>query len=262
MKTIRKYGQPPFHLGLLHGGPGAPGEMQPVAKILSEDFGVLEFLQTGNSINEQIKELHTQLTSSAQLPAVLIGHSWGAWLGFLFASKYPNLVRKLILISAGAFESKYNIDLMSVRLNRLNLENRKEAERLFSAINSEGTKNEALKRFGKLMMVADSYDYLPDDNVSLDLDFNIFQSVWAEASKLRETNELINFAEKIMCPVVAIHGEYDSHPIVGVEKPLSEHLIDFKMIRVEECGHTPWRERRAKDVFFKILRKELFLLKN
>jgi pimeloyl-ACP methyl ester carboxylesterase len=74
---------------------------------------------------------------------------------------------------------------------------------------------------------------------------------------LRETNELINCANLITIPVVAIHGDYDSHPIDGVEKPLSENLSDFKMITINDCGHTPWRERYAKDAFFKILRKEL-----
>ncbi|GAP42937.1 pimeloyl-ACP methyl ester carboxylesterase [Lentimicrobium saccharophilum] len=258
METIRKYGKQPFQIGLLHGGPGASGEMKPIAENLSCDFGILEFLQSEKSVNGQIEELHNQLTSCADLPAILIGYSWGAWLGFLFASRYQDLVKKLIIISSGAFESKYNNDLMSIRLSRLNPQDRKEAERLISDINSDGSDNEILKRFGKLMTIADSYDYLSADNDPVDLDLTIYQSVWAEASRLRETNELINCADKIKCPVVAIHGNYDSHPIDGVEKPLSEKLGDFKMIQIENCGHIPWRERVAKDTFFEILRNELY----
>lgn len=52
--------------------------MKPVAETLSKDFGVLECLQTEKSINRQIKELHKQLTSSAEIPTALIGFSWGA----------------------------------------------------------------------------------------------------------------------------------------------------------------------------------------
>jgi pimeloyl-ACP methyl ester carboxylesterase len=262
LETIRKYGKQPFQIGLLHGGPGASGEMKPVAEKLSCEFGILEFLQTEKSVNGQIEELHNQLTSNADLPAILIGYSWGAWLGFLFASRYPDLLKKLILISSGAFESKYNNDLMNIRLNRLNKQDRKEAERLISVINSDGSDNEILRRFGKLMTIADSYDYLPVDNDSVDLDLTIYQSVWAEASRLRDTNELMNRADKIKSPVVAIHGDYDSHPIDGVEKPLSNKLCDFKMIRIKNCGHTPWRERYAKDTFFEILRNELYLITN
>jgi len=50
---------------------------------------------------------------------------------------------------------------------------------------------------------------------------------------LRDTNELLKCADKIECPVVAIHGDYDSHPIEGVEKPLSGKLSNFKMIKIE-----------------------------
>jgi pimeloyl-ACP methyl ester carboxylesterase len=262
LETIRKYGQQPFRIGLLHGGPGASGEMKPIAENLSINFGILEFLQTEKSVNGQIDELHKQLTLYADLPAILIGYSWGAWLGFLFASRYPNLLKKLILISSGAFESKYNKDLMNIRLNRLNQQDRKEAERLISIINSDNSDNETLRSFGILMSIADSFDYLPLSNDSVDLNLTIYQSVWTEASRLRDTYELINCADKIECPVVAIHGDYDPHPIDGVEKPLSNKLNDFKMIRIEKCGHTPWRERYAKDTFFDILRKELYLIVN
>ena len=257
MNTIKKYGNKPYRIGLLHGGPGAAGEMKPIAVELSKDFGILEFLQTEKSVNGQIEELHNQLVYSAELPAILVGYSWGAWLGFLFAARYPDLLSKLILISSGAFENNYNNDLMTIRLNRLNQNNKKEAERIISAITSGDSNNETLKRFGALMAIADSYEYESFDNDLVDIDLTLYQSVWKEASQLRDTNELINCAEKIECPVVAIHGDYDPHPIDGVEKPLSNKLKDFKMIRIEKCGHTPWKERYAKDMFYDILRKEL-----
>jgi len=257
LHTIRKYGNQPYRIGLLHGGPGASGEMKPVAERLSADFGILELLQTEKSVKGQIEELHQQLTSIADLPVILIGHSWGAWLGFLFTNTYPKLISKLILIGAGSFVNKYNSDLITVRLDRLNHADKNEAQGLIQKINSGDTDIEVLKRFGELMIIADSYDYQPIENETIDLDMDIFLSVWQEASKLRDSNDLIKFSDKITCPVVAIHGDYDSHPIEGVEKPLSERLPDFKMIRLEKCGHTPWKERFARTEFYEKLRKEL-----
>ena len=61
----------------------------------------------------------------------------------------------------------------------------------------------------------------------------------------------------ITCPVVAIHGDYDTHPAEGVKKPLSTALKDFRFILLENCGHKPWMERKARDTFYKILREEL-----
>ncbi|HNX42903.1 MAG TPA: alpha/beta hydrolase [Bacteroidales bacterium] len=231
--------------------------MKPVAENLSADFGVLELLQTANSVDGQIAELHRQLASSADVPAVLVGYSWGAWLGFLFAARYPDLVRKLILVSAGAFESKYNKDLTSIRLNRLRPADREEAERLISIITTGNPDCEAFRRFGELMTIADSFDCLPGSDYPVDLNADIYESVWAEASRLRETNELIENAARINCPVVAIHGDYDPHPVEGVKNPLFGRLENFRMVVINKCGHTPWRERLAKDTFFEILWQEI-----
>lgn len=42
MKNLRKYANEPFKIAVIHGGPGAPGEMAPVARELSSVRGVLE----------------------------------------------------------------------------------------------------------------------------------------------------------------------------------------------------------------------------
>jgi len=42
MDTLRKYGKEPFSIAVIHGGPGAGGEMAPVARELSSHWGVLE----------------------------------------------------------------------------------------------------------------------------------------------------------------------------------------------------------------------------
>lgn len=257
LKSVRTYGEHPCQIGLLHGGPGASGEMRPVAEVLSRNLGVLELLQTKKTINEQIDEVYSQLVHFVDKPIVLAGFSWGAWLGLMFAGKYPKAVKKLILISAGSFEEIYNMDFMEVRMNRLSLQDRAEAERLISIINANDATHDDLRRFGVLMSIADSYDYMPEaeDNTALDVD--IHTSIWLEASKMRKDMALINSAEKVKCPVVAIHGENDPHPVDGVEKPLALRLSDFKMIRLTKCGHTPWKERFARDSFFELLMNEI-----
>ena len=61
MKNPRKYGQPPYNIAVIHGGPGAGGEMEPVALDLSPDFGVLEPLQTMTNLDDQVDELRAVL---------------------------------------------------------------------------------------------------------------------------------------------------------------------------------------------------------
>jgi len=57
MENLRKYGDAPYNVVVIHGGPGAPGEMLPVAEKLSSDYGILEPFQTKNSIEGQVNEL-------------------------------------------------------------------------------------------------------------------------------------------------------------------------------------------------------------
>ena len=78
VKNPRKYGKAPFDVAVIHGGPGAPGEMAPVAREFACGWRVLEPLQTAASIEGQIDELKTVLKKNADLPVTLIGYSWGA----------------------------------------------------------------------------------------------------------------------------------------------------------------------------------------
>ena len=57
MMKLRTYGRPPFGVAVIHGGPGARGEMAPVARELAPDGGVLEPLQTKTTLQGQIEEL-------------------------------------------------------------------------------------------------------------------------------------------------------------------------------------------------------------
>jgi pimeloyl-ACP methyl ester carboxylesterase len=74
---------------------------------------------------------------------------------------------------------------------------------------------------------------------------------------MRATGELLRVTAAITCPVVAIHGDRDPHPAEGVQEPLAANLKDFRMIMLEQCGHTPWRERQVMERFYEILEEEL-----
>jgi pimeloyl-ACP methyl ester carboxylesterase len=122
----RTHGIEPFKVVVVHGGPGAAGEMGPVAQRLGYSRGVLEPMQSAATVYGQVDELRTAVESLAIPPVVLIGHSWGAWLSCFVAANHPQLVRKLILIGAPAFEEKYVPLLRENRLKRLAPEEREE----------------------------------------------------------------------------------------------------------------------------------------
>ena len=257
MNNLRTYGVTPFNIALVHGGPGAPGEMAHVARELASAMGVLEPLQTAGSIDSQVEELKDVLETHGNPPLILVGFSWGAWLSFIFAAEYPSLVKKLILISSPPLTDKYVPQIMETRLSHLTSDEKQEAISLLSSIYSGSAKSSSFARFGDLMEKADSFAPLPHDDEILACSPAIYQQVWAEASKMRSSGELLQLGEKIQCPVVAIHGDYDPHPNAGVKEPLASILKDFRFVLLSNCGHHPWYEREAKDSFYTELRREI-----
>ena len=174
-------------------------------------------------------------------------------MGYLLAARHPALVRKLILVSSGPFEEKYVEQMMKTRLQRLSPKEREDVKFLMSRPEDPL----AFGLMGELLSKADFYDPLPMHPEGVELKPDIFKSVWPEAAELRKSGKLLEAAQSIQCPVVAIHGDHDPHPAEGVRKPLSGALKDFRFILLEKCGHTPWMEKRAREEFFQTLRQEL-----
>lgn len=263
MKNYRLWGKPPYNIVTVHGGPGAPGSIAPVARELSKDMGVLEPLQTKKSVEGQIEELAAVIKEYGATPVTLIGHSWGAWLVYLTAARHPLIVKKAILVGSGAFEQKYADNIFPERLSRLN---EKDRITMLGAIDvikdpttGEKARNDALERFGALCAKADTYSALPPETEPepLPASEETNRKVWVEAENLRKSGELLKTGKKIKCPVTAISGDYETHLPEGVKEPLTSVLKHFKFILLKKCGHEPWFEKYARDEFFRILREEI-----
>jgi pimeloyl-ACP methyl ester carboxylesterase len=259
--NLRIHGVAPYRIAVVHGGPGACGSVAPIAAELSRDGGVLEPYQTAYTIDGLVDELRDVIVALGERPMTLIGHSWGAWLVWVVAARYPDLVRKLILVGSGPFEARYAEGIDTVRFSRLTEAERTEVSTAFERFSDPTTpnRNDLLGRIGALMGKADTYDPLPieSDDLSPEGDPDAFARIWPEANAMRKRGELLALASEISCPVVAIHGTYDPHPVDGVRVPLEDSLCDFRMIVLDRCGHEPWCERHARAEFFRVLREEV-----
>ncbi len=260
--NCRTYGQPPFISAAVHGGPGAPGSVSSLAKGLSKFGGCIEPLQSASSVKAQVDELANQIRSYTKESITIFGHSWGAWLTYLLAYSYPQLVRKAILVASGAFDTSYVPQMDQRRLSRLSPEDAAEYSEIVSVLQgkTERVSDETLSRLGRLAGKADDccVDLIPENEDDLvRIDGAQFESIWNEASALRESGYFAKIAQSISVPVRVVHGADDPTPADGVVEPLRTKLKNLKWYVLERCGHQPWKERYARGRFWEIAEAEL-----
>lgn len=85
----------------------------------------------------------------------------------------------------------------------------------------------------------------------------MYEKVWKEAAELRKSGKLLERFGRIPCPMVLIQGAVDPHPSMGVIDPLKALNVDIKSYVLDKCGHTPWREKYAREEFARVLFSEL-----
>ena len=259
MQNLRKYGNPPYSVVLVHGGPGAAGTMEGVAKKISVHRGVIEAIQTRYSIDSLLVELKGIVSLHSHPPLTLIGHSWGAWLSILFASKYPDQVKKLILVAAAPLEEDYASEIMETRLERLDEKDVRILSGLMNQINiaPQNKKDPIFQDIAAWMRKTDAFQPESTSYRNATFEYKIYESVWTEAEKMRSSGDLLKHAGGVSCPVLAIHGDYDPHPYKGVKLPLEKRIKDFRFCLLEKCGHEPWNEISAKKAFYDLLEEEI-----
>ncbi|MBQ4050464.1 MAG: alpha/beta hydrolase, partial [Oscillospiraceae bacterium] len=143
----------------------------------------------------------------------------------LFAEKYPERTEKLILIGCGPLKQEYLADILRVRNER----------------REQG-------------LDTDNYCALPGSGGDmLYFDEGQHLSLMEEITGMRKSGELLKRALQVQCPVTMIHGEYDPHPIAGS----AGLLPDAKAYILPKCGHDPWKEKYAREIFIRIIKEEL-----
>ena len=255
---VRKHGKEPYHIVVLHGGPGAAGSAFGLARLISKEFGVLEPMQSKYTIMEQEEELREQIENNCSGKVRLVGHSWGAWLAGLFAEKFPDKVEKVVLVGCGPLEEDYVSQIGERRKKNMSQGEVEEFDRILRQLEDGfGEKDEYLRRLGEICDRADGYQEEESSADKAEVNGKLHEKVWKEAAGLRKTGKLSERFERISCPLVLIQGAVDPHPPEGVIHPLREHNVDIKSYVLDKCGHTPWREKYAREEFARILFSEL-----
>ncbi len=258
--TTRDYGTSGPEVILIHGGPGAPGSMAPVARKLAESFRVFEPFQRRSSndrltVSRHITDLHRTVTSHCQghRPA-LIGHSWGAILALAYSAAHNDSVGPLVLIGCGTFDHESRERMRASCRERMDSHVRQRMERLPEDISDP---DERLRALGNLILPAFSYDLITTDLELDTCDARGYEETWEDKIRLEEQGIYPAAFATIDRPVLMLHGTEDPHPGQMIQASLKPFLPHLEYREWPRCGHYPWLERAARDEFYRKLEEWL-----
>ena len=254
---IREYGASGPPVLVLHGGPGAPGYMAPLARELADSFGVLEPFQRGSggerlTVARHLADLHEVVESGcgSERPA-LVGHSWGAMLALAYAAAHPGCAASLVLIGCGTFDPAARDHLRAIREQRTDERLRR---RIQSLPEEYPDPDERLGALGNLLLPLYSYELVAYDDEVEAYDARAHHEAWEDMVRLQEEGAYPAAFSAIRAPAIMLHGVIDPHPGRMVRTSLEPHLPHLEYREWECCGHYPWLEKAIRQEFLAFLR--------
>lgn len=245
---------------LLHGGPGAPGYLAPVARYLGDSFRVLEPLQRPSggeplTVARHVADLHGVVTGRSAGPRpIAVGHSWGAMLGLAYAAAHPESVAALVLVSCGTWDPSSRECLERTRAGRMNEDWRRRLERLSSELSDP---DEYLRLAGDLFVELDSWDLIDGHRGFEAWDARANLETWHDMVRMQEAGVYPAAFGGIRVPVLMLHGSEDPHPGARIRQSLLPNLPQLEYREWTRCGHYPWLERAVREEFLETLKEWL-----
>lgn len=250
--SIRRHGDAGPTLIVVHGGPGAPGGLAPVAAELSAHFRVLEPWQRPSggeplTVARHVADLQNLIAAEcgAARPA-LLGASWGAMLVLAHAAAHPEAVGPLILVGSGTFDPAARARMKAIIAERLG----EPIAALKARIEAEHDAEDArLAAYAAALEPVYQWDSPPPTGQS-PVDARANAETWADMIRLQEDGTYPAAFAAISAPVLMLHGDYDPHPGAMIRDGLLPLLPRMEYHAWERCGHEPWRERGVSHDFY------------
>jgi pimeloyl-ACP methyl ester carboxylesterase len=261
---VRLYGSSGPTVIVLHGGPAAAGNAAPVARGLADSFRVVEPWQRGSSnepltVARHVADVHDLIRLLGSFtPPALVGESWGAMLALAYAAAHPDNAAALVLVGCGTFDLEARARRKAIVDERTTDDMRRRLERLEAEIADPDKRLDA-----KYAIIGPLHDYDPlppeDDPAAKAVPFDVraHNQTWDDMLRLQGEGVYPAAFAAIKAPVLMLHGAYDPHPGRMIRDGLARYIPRLEYREFERCGHSPWRERAARDEFFAVLRRWL-----
>lgn len=254
--SVREWGTGAESVIVLHGGPAAVGDLEPLARELGKQWHVLEPFQRGSgerplTVATHVQDLNDLIRDRRESHRpILIGHSWGAMLALAYAAEHPETPAALVLIGCGTFSVAARKEFEARLDARLGPTDR---ETFAFLGQTEPNADRRLAAQGRIMMRAYGYDIEDVSNGPATIDAVAHEQTWTDMKRLQSDGTYPAAFAGIGVPVLMLHGDVDPHPGRLIMENLREYIPHLQYRELSKCGHSPWLERQARESFFKEL---------
>lgn len=250
---------------VLHGGPGMNHDyLIPSMWELAKEHQVIFYDQrsSGKSTGVEnpelinletfVKDLESLRKSLNFEKIIVLGHSWGGFLGMNYALAYPDRVEKLILSnSLGSTSESFQAFLQEY--TRRMEPAKEELEKITSSPGFAEGDPVLFEKFCKIIF--SKYVYNPQDVDKFNLYYEREEiSKFFKVNHIFDENLLMRTDINLNCglnqlkvPTLIIHGDFDPIPCSSAEE-LNKNIPGSKYVLLKNCGHNPFVE--APEAYF------------
>ncbi|MDH5366548.1 MAG: alpha/beta fold hydrolase [Cyclobacteriaceae bacterium] len=256
---------------LLHGGPGMyHNELYPFFLDFAKSQKLIFYDQRGNGLSTMQKIDSTNFTVELMVEDLeelrkkfkieklnIIGHSWGGLLAMYYGSKYPEHVKRLVLVDAAPVNTDLLIKCYEKQISMFDSAEWKKVQELWNSkeykAGDPAVHNQALK----ISEGVTFYNKAVIDNYMKVAAFNENTAKNAVALNDLATGMKLNIhvqeqLSNINCPTLLINGKEDF--IVEEAPQLAKHLIrGSELVYIDRAGHYPFIEN--PEMFFEKLNR-------
>lgn len=252
-----KYGRPGApKLVILHGGPGADHQyLLPQMLHLGEKHDLLFYDQRGGGRSRadaripitwetHVEDLGAVVEEFGLDPLSIVGYSWGAMLGLLYAIEQRanpilHAPDRLALISPGPLTREYRRQFEAEFARR---QQSPEIQRMRDELAASGLREKDPEAYRQRAFELGVAGYFSDPGKAADLTpfrvvGRIQQSVWESLGDF----DLINDLKGIKIPSIIISGRDDPIPLASSSEAAS--ALGTNLVVLDECGHVPYVEQ-------------------
>jgi len=246
-------------LVVLHGGPGADHcYLLPQMLHLAEKYDLLFYDQRGGGKSKSdarvpvtwqthVEDLGAVVAEFGLNPLSIVGYSWGAMLGLLYAihqKEYPQLtdVYRMALINPAPLTREYRQQFEAEFARR---QASPEIQQLRDELATSGLRERDPEAYRQRAFELGVAGYFSDPHKATDLTpfrvvARVQQSVWESLGDF----DLIRDLEGVRIPSLMIHGRDDPIPLASSIE--AAKALETNLVVLDECGHVPYVEQPSR----------------